>query len=73
MIDDVGVDFDVQTTTKSDPLVYTLVANGFATYNELKEYSIDEVITLYEICLVHSYNKAMVAKTVQKEQNGRVR
>jgi hypothetical protein len=41
------------------PVVYVLVTNRYATYHELKyEYSIDDVIRLYEICMVSLYNRS---------------
>lgn len=51
--------------------MYTLVANGYASYKEIRdEYSIEEVLDLYEMCLVQSYNKNVVASTVRRNNNG---
>jgi len=45
------------------PIIYTLISNKLATLKEIRdEYSIDEVLDLYEICLVNAYNRAELLK-----------
>ena len=38
-------------------MIYTLITNKYATLKEIRDdYSIDEVLDLYEACLVSLYN-----------------
>ena len=47
-------------------MIYILVTNGMATYKELKyELDIDDVIDLYEICMVKLYNKNVLYEDMQ--------
>lgn len=51
------------------PLIYTLVANKYATYKELRDdYDVEETLALYEACLVNSYNRhqAVTTKELKK-------
>jgi len=42
-------------------IVYTLIVNKYATYKELRDdYDIDEVLDLYETCMVNMHNKHML-------------
>lgn len=42
-------------------IVYTLVVNRYATYKELRDdYTIDELLDLYEACMVNMHNKCML-------------
>ena len=51
-------------------MIYTLISNNYATLKELRDdYSIEEVLDLYEICLVKLYNKNQVIEEV-KSSNG---
>lgn len=44
-------------------MLYMLINNGIATYRELKyEYSMEEVLDLYDICLTSLYNAVEMAK-----------
>ena len=44
---------------------YTLITNKYATLKEIRDdYSIEEVIDLYEMCLVNIYNKNETHKEV---------
>ena len=39
-------------------IIYTLVVNKYATYKELRDdYNIDEVLDLYESCMVNMHNR----------------
>ena len=51
-------------------MIYTLISNNYATLKEIRDdYSIEEVLDLYEICLVKLYNKNQVIEEV-KNSNG---
>lgn len=51
-------------------MIYTLISNNYATLKEIRDdYSIEEVLDLYEICLVKLYNKNQVIEEV-KSSNG---
>lgn len=52
-------------------MLYVLIVNNYATLKEIRdEYSIDEVLDLYEICLVNIYNKNEIHNEVI--DNGKV-
>ena len=52
-----------------DPLIYTLITNKYATLKEIRDdYSIEEVLDLYEICLTQIYNKYQM----QEELHGQL-
>ena len=55
-------DSDLLDVEYSYPLVYVLVSNKYATLKELKEYSVEETLQLYEICMVNLYNSWMVRR-----------
>ena len=39
-------------------IIYTLITNKYATYKEIRDdYTIEEVLALYECCLINNYNK----------------
>lgn len=51
-------------------MIYTLISNNYATLKEIRDdYSIEEILDLYEICLVKLYNKNQVIEEV-KSSNG---
>ena len=51
-------------------MIYTLISNNYATLKEIRDDdSIEEVLDLYEICLVKLYNKNQVIEEV-KSANG---
>lgn len=52
------------STKRTNYIIYTLITNRYATYKELRDdYTIDEVLNLYEICLVNLYNRhAMIER-----------
>lgn len=44
-------------------MLYMLINNNIATYHELKyDYSIEEVLDLYDICLTSLYNAVEAVK-----------
>lgn len=44
-------------------MIYTLITNQYATYKELRDdYSIEEAIDLYDLCLTHLYNQFKLAR-----------
>lgn len=46
------------TCEKTDGIIYALITNKYATYKEIRDdYTIEEVIKLYEICMVNLHNK----------------
>ena len=56
-------DIEVTIPERVHPIVYTLVANGLATLLEIKnDYDIWDVLDLYEIFTVNSYNKVTAMK-----------
>ena len=52
-----------------DSIIYVVITNKYATYKEIRDdYSVDEFIDLYELCLVNLHNR----KLLQEElKNGR--
>jgi len=43
------------------PIIYMLITNKFATYNEIKNVlDIDDVLNLYEVAMVTLYNKQII-------------
>ena len=46
---------------RSNYIIYTLISNKYATLKELRDnYTIEEVLDLYEICMVNMYNRQML-------------
>ena len=44
-----------------------LIINKYATYKELRDdYNIDEVLDLYELCLVQLHNKNAIIEEAKK-------
>lgn len=44
-------------------MIYMIINNGLATYKEIRDdYSFEEVIDLYETCLVSIYNSAQATR-----------
>ena len=42
-----------------NPVIYTLITNGYATLKELRDdYDVEEMLDLYEACCVNMHNKA---------------
>lgn len=51
-------------------IVYALITNRFATLKEIRDdYSIEEVLDMYEACMVNLYNKAEIIS--QSRDNAR--
>ena len=49
--------------------IYTLVVNKYATLKEIRdEYSIEEVIALYDACMTNLYNKYKVVHTAKGDK-----
>lgn len=48
------------------PIVYTVVSNNMATFAEVAKMSIDELLDVYEICVVSVYNRNEVARQHQE-------
>lgn len=58
---------NIHRCSRTHEVVYVLITNKYATYKELRDdYSIEEVIDLYEICLVNLYNKQEINETVKE-------
>ena len=58
----VGENIDLLSTSRLHPIIHVLISNKYATYKEIRdEYTIDEVLDLYESCLVYMYNKAQMS------------
>ena len=54
----VGQNEDYEFTKRTHPIIYTIIVNNLATLADIRDkYSIEEVLDLYEICLVNAYNK----------------
>ena len=46
---------------RTNYIIYTLISNKYATLKELRDdYTIEEVLDLYEICMTNMYNKQML-------------
>ena len=44
-----------------NPVIYTLITQGYATLKELRDdYDVEEMLDLYEACCVSMYNKAEI-------------
>lgn len=64
-IDNVGPPCDVISPERLHPIIYMLIVNKYATLYEIRDvYSIEEVLDLYEACLVNAANRAAVMKGV---------
>ena len=51
-------------------MIYTLITNNYATLKEIRDdYTFDEVLDLYEVCLVNIYNKNQIKE--EFNNNGR--
>jgi len=49
-------------------MIYVLVTNRYATLKEIRDdYSIEEVLDLYEMCLTQLANQQLVAESVQRK------
>ena len=60
---------ELATTERTSGVIYVLLTNHYATLKELRDdYSIDEVLDMYEACMVCLYNKAemMTARKARK-------
>nr|DAO11568.1 MAG TPA: hypothetical protein [Caudoviricetes sp.] len=49
-------------------IIYLLLVNKLTTRSELRDLTIEEVLDLYETCLISNYNKSVVMKG--GKQNG---
>ena len=48
---------------RTSSIIYVLVSNKYATLKELRDdYSIEEVLDLYEICMTNIHNKAALVE-----------
>ena len=54
---DSGESFDLLSPERTHPIIYTLLANKMTTRSELRVLTIDEVLDLYEVCIVSIYSK----------------
>lgn len=64
--DELGIDLHVASSVHA--VVYVLVTNKFATYYELKyKYDIWEVLDLYEMAMVHLYNRNVTVENMKKK------
>lgn len=53
--------------SRLDPIIYCLVINKLATYVELKTLlDVDDMLDLYEACLVESENRRMLNDEIHK-------
>lgn len=58
---------NISSCNTLDPIIYTIISNKYATLKEIRDdYSIDEVISLYEACLVNVYNKHQVTNLIKE-------
>ena len=58
--DEVGA---YNSAKRVNPIIYVLVTNKYCTYYELKyKYSVDEMLDLYEMCMVNLFNKSISMK-----------
>ena len=49
--------------------IYTLVVNKYATLKEIRdEYSIEEVISLYDACMTNLYNRYQSMKVTKGDK-----
>ena len=56
-----GLEGDLETVQRTDDIIYMLISNNVATLKEIRDdYSIEEVLDLYEIVVVKLYNKNKV-------------
>lgn len=50
-------------------IVYVLVTNQYATYYDIiHKYNIWEVLDLYEMAMVHLYNKALALESIKNKK-----
>ena len=63
-------DYDTLTIKrKVHPIVYILVTNKYATLKEIREdYTIEEVLDLYEICMCNIYNKRAIIEAANERK-----
>lgn len=49
-------------------VIYTLITQKYATLKELRDdYSVDEMLDLYEACCISMYNKAEIIRASTKQ------
>lgn len=69
---DVGLNVDTIKVERVDPIIYLLIVNKYATLKEIRDdYSIKEVLDLYETCLVSLYNKKQTYDSVEQLRRSR--
>jgi hypothetical protein len=50
----------------ASPIIYLLVTEGYATLKELRDdYTIEEMLDMYEMCCVHQRNKVMAIESAR--------
>lgn len=60
-MDDAGVLDNLYTVERTHPIIYILITNKYATYREIRdEYTIWEVIDMYEMCMCNIANKSEI-------------
>ena len=68
MIPQETAEFDLLAPTRLPMIIYLLLVNKLTTRSELRDLTIEEVLDLYETCLISNYNKSVVMKG--GKQNG---
>ena len=68
MIPQGTAEFDLLAPTRLPMIIYLLLVNKLTTRSELRDLTIEEVLDLYETCLISNYNKSVVMKG--GKQNG---
>ena len=62
--DDAGL---LNKTTRIHPIIYILITNKLTNYYDLKyNYTIEEMLDLYELCMVNLHNKAVSIENNKK-------
>ena len=55
-------------TERLDPIIYTLIVNKYATLKEIRDdYTIEEVLDLYESCLIFNYNRNEICDKIRNK------
>ena len=62
MIPQETAEFDLLAPTRLPMIIYLLLVNKLTTRSELRDLTIEEVLDLYETCLISNYNKSVVMK-----------
>jgi len=65
--DSVGIPHDLVECTRLDPIIYVLITCNYATLHEIKDiYTIDDVLDLYEACMIQNYNRSRIIEESSK-------